>query len=208
VQHLSNLKDLCVADKIILTDCDGVLLDWETTFAQWIGRQGYKFNPNNDDQYSINARYNIPHGQGSEVVDEFNHSSEFEYLEPWRDAVQYVKQLAADGWRFVVITTAGSHPLTYELRLRNLEKVFGKDVFKSLHVLPLHSNKGVELEKYKDSGLYWIEDKPGNADLGLEYGLRPLLMTAPYNLSYNGAVPRVNNWKEIYSIVTSYSSEP
>jgi hypothetical protein len=192
-----------VADKIILTDCDGVLLDWEVTFDKWIGKKGYKFNPNNNDQYSINARYNIPHGQGSDVVEEFNKSSEFEQLGIWRDSVEYVKRLAEQGWRFVVITTAGSDPLTYSMRVRNLENVFGKDVFQSVHVLSVHSDKGVELEKYKDSGLYWIEDKPSNADLGLKYGLKPLLMTAPYNLSYAGAVPRVNNWKEIYSIVNS-----
>ena len=187
----------------MLIDCDGVILDWEASFARWIGRQGYKFNSLNDDKYSINARYDIPHKQGSDIVGDFNHSSDFEYLEPWRDAVEYVLKLASEGWRFVVITTAGEHPDTYGLRLKNLENVFGKDVFQSLHILPLHGDKGVELVKYKDSGLYWIEDKPSNADLGFKYGLKPLLMTAPHNLSYSGAVPRVNNWLEIYNIVNS-----
>ena len=192
-----------MAYKIILTDCDGVILDWEASFARWIGQQGYKFNPLNDDKYSVNARYDIPHGHGSDIVGDFNHSSDFEYLEPWRDAVEYVKKLATEGWRFVVITTAGEHPDTYSLRLNNLENVFGKDVVQSLHILPLHGDKGVELIKYKDSGLYWLEDKPSNADLGFKYGLKPLLMTAPHNLSYSGAVPRVNNWLEIYNIVNS-----
>ena len=123
-----------MADKIILTDCDGVLLDWEVTFDKWIGKKGYKFNPNNNDQYSINARYNIPHGQGSDVVEEFNKSSEFEQLGIWRDSVEYVKQLAEQGWRFVVITTAGSHPLTYGMRMNNLENVFGKGVILSGYV--------------------------------------------------------------------------
>lgn len=192
-----------MADKIILTDCDGVLLDWEVTFDKWIGKKGYKFNPENDHLYSINARYNIPHGAGSDVVEDFNQSVEFGQLGIWRDSVEYVKQLAKEGWRFVVITTAGSSPSTYDMRVRNLENVFGKDVFKSVHVLTVHGDKGVELSKYKDSGLYWIEDKPSNADLGLQYGLKPLLMTAPYNQSYSGAVPRVDNWKEIYSIINS-----
>lgn len=197
-----NLKDLLV-DKIILTDCDGVLLDWEASFERWIALKGYVFNPLYNDQYSINDRYGIPHGKGSELVDEFNHSKDFEYLKPWRDSVRYVKQLASEGWKFVVITTAGVHPDTYTYRIKNLENVFGKGVIKSLHILPLHGDKGVELVKYKGSGLYWIEDKPSNADLGFKYGLKPLLMTAPYNQSYNGAVMRVNNWKEIYSIVNS-----
>ena len=173
-------------DKIILTDCDGVLLDWELSFARWIERQGYKFNPNNDDQYSINARYDIPHGHGSDIVGDFNHSSDFEHLEPWRDAVEYVKKLVTEGWQFVVITTAGEHPDTYGLRLNNLENVFGKDVVQSLHILPLHGDKGVELIKYKDSGLYWIEDKPENIDAGNKAGLVGFLITHDHNEGSEG----------------------
>ena len=46
-------------DKIILTDCDGVLLDWEASFERWIALKGYVFNPLYNDQYSINDRYGI-----------------------------------------------------------------------------------------------------------------------------------------------------
>ena len=30
-----------VDDTIILTDCDGVLLDWEHAFDQWMAENGY-----------------------------------------------------------------------------------------------------------------------------------------------------------------------
>jgi len=202
VQHLWNWKGYSV-DKIILTDCDGVLLDWEEKFKIWIQRLGYKFNPAYDSHYSVNDRYGIPHGLGSDLVGKFNSSSDFESLAPWRDSVEYVKKLSSEGWQFVVITTAGEHPWTYGLRMNNLINVFGEGVFKSLHVLPLHSDKGTELVKYQDSKLYWIEDKLSNAELGIKFGLTPLLMDAPYNKDYNSAVRRVNNWKEIYSIVNS-----
>lgn len=190
-------------DKIILTDCDGVLLDWEEKFKTWVQRLGYKFNPAYDSHYSINERYGIPHGLGSELVEKFNSSSDFESLAPWRDSVEYVKKLSSEGWQFVVITTAGVHPWTYGLRMNNLINVFGEGVFKSLHVLPLHSDKGTELVKYQGSKLYWIEDKLSNAELGPKFGLTPLLMDAPYNKDYNSAIRRVSNWKEIYSIVNS-----
>lgn len=190
-------------DKIILTDCDGVLLDWEEKFKTWVERLGYNFNPAYNSHYSINERYGIPHGLGSELVGQFNSGSDFESLAPWRDSVEYVKRLSSEGWQFVVITTAGEHPWTYGLRMNNLINVFGEGVFKSLHILPLHSDKGTELVKYQGSKLCWIEDKLSNSVLGIKFGLTPLLMDAPYNKDYNSAIRRVNNWKEIYSIVNS-----
>ncbi len=188
-------------DKLILTDCDGVLLDWEAGFDKWIRRQGFTFNPIYKSHYSINDRYGIPHGQGLELVERFNHSSDFEHLEPWRDAKPVVKRLAEEGWRFVVITTAGTHPWTHGLRWSNLERVFGEGVFESLHVLPIHGDKGDELVKYQGSNLLWIEDKPSNAELGFKYGLRPILMSADHNENYKGVMPRVNTWEDIYRIV-------
>lgn len=202
MQHLWNWKD-CTVNKIILTDVDGVLLDWEAKFDSWIQQQGYKFNPVHDSQYDINTRYGIPHGEGQAWVEKFNSSSDFESLAPWKDSVEYVKRLAAEGWQFIAITTAGDHPWTHGLRWNNLINVFGEGVFKSLHVLPIHGDKGTELAKYKDSGLYWIEDKLSNAELGTKFGLTPLLMDAPYNRDYHGAIRRVNDWKEIYSIVNA-----
>jgi uncharacterized HAD superfamily protein len=68
-------------------------------------------------------------------------------------------------------------------------------------VLPLNGDKGVELVKYKDSGLFWLEDKPSNAVLGYQYGLKPLLMSTFHNRTYDGSVKRVNTWEEIYRII-------
>ena len=190
-----------MAEKIILTDCDGVLLDWEAKFEVFARRLGYSFKANYSSTYSIGEQLGISHEESHALIAKFNSSSDFESLEPWRDAKPVVQKLAQEGWRFVVITTAGEHPWTYGLRKSNLERVFGENVFDSLHVLPMHGDKGVELVKYKDTGYLWIEDKPDNAELGFKYGLRPVLMNAPYNMSYNTAMPRVNTWEDIYRII-------
>lgn len=190
-------------DKIILTDCDGVLLDWEASFREYAARQGYVFNKSHISSYSIGDQYGLTHAQSLDLISRFNHSSNFESLPPWRDAQEVVNQFVSEGWQFVVITTAGTHPWTHGLRMSNLEKVFGKDAIRSLHVLPLHGDKGKELVKYKDTGLYWIEDKLSNAELGPKYGLKSILMTAEYNKNYTGPILRVNNWKDIYRIINS-----
>jgi len=188
-------------DKIILTDCDGVLLDWEVSFRAYAARQGYVFDKSHASSYSIGDQYGLTHAQSLDLISRFNHSSDFESLPPWRDAQEVVKLLVSEGWQLVVITTAGTHPWTYGLRMTNLENVFGKDAIRSLHILPLHGDKGTELVKYKDTGLYWIEDKLSNAELGPWYGLNPLLMAADYNKNYVGPIPRVNTWQDIYRII-------
>ena len=188
-------------DKIILTDVDGVLLDWETAFEEYAIAQGYVFNENQRIVYSMGEQLGIGHEEASKLIGAFNHSEEFGRIAPFRDSIEYIKRFKDEGWRFIAITTAGEHPDTWSLRRANLNAVFGTDAIDELYVLPLHGDKGVELVKYKDSGLFWIEDKPSNAVLGYQYGLRPLLMSTAHNRGYHGGVWRVNTWNDIYRII-------
>lgn len=188
-------------DKILLTDCDGVLLDWETKFRAFTKRLGYQLNEHASNVYNTSAQYGISQEEGSALIAKFNASSDFESLPPFKDSVKYIAKLKSDGWKIVIITTAGTHPWTYGLRKSNLDRVFGAGAIDELHILELHGDKGTVLVNYKDSGLYWIEDKPSNAELGFKYGLHPLLMTNGHNKSYDGTVPRVNSWQEIYKIL-------
>lgn len=188
-------------DKIILTDVDGVLLDWETAFEDYAEAQGYAFNENQRIVYGMDQQLGITQEEAGKLISDFNHSKEFGHIEPYLDSVEYVKRFKDEGWKFIAITTAGDHPDTWPLRRANLDAVFGAGAIDELYVLPLHGDKGVELVKYKDSGLFWLEDKPSNAVLGYQYGLKPLLMSTFHNQRYNGGVKRVNTWKEIYRII-------
>jgi len=190
-----------VANKILLTDCDGVLLDWETKFRAFAKRLGYRLRDTAVNAYSTSEQYDISQAEGSALIAKFNASSDFESLTPFKDSVEYITRLKNENWKIVVITTAGDHPWTYGLRKSNLDQVFGQDAVDELHILPLHGDKGIKLVDYMDSNLYWIEDKPSNAELGFKYGLRPLIMTNNHNLSYYGPVSRVNAWNEAYKII-------
>ncbi|CAB4241732.1 5'(3')-deoxyribonucleotidase [uncultured Caudovirales phage] len=190
-------------DKILLTDCDGVLLDWEAKFETFARRLGYQFKDNYANTYSIGEQLGIGHEESHDLIAKFNHSSDFESIPPWRDSVEGIAKFKADGWKIIIITTAGLHPWTYGLRRSNLDNVFGVGAIDELYVLDMHGDKGEVLVNYNGSGLYWIEDKPSNAELAYKYGLKPLLMDNLHNSSYKGNVPRVNSWKEIYSIVTN-----
>jgi hypothetical protein len=63
------------------------------------------------------------------------------------------------------------------------------------------ADKDEALAKYKETGCYWIEDKPENAMAGQKVGLNSLLMAHGHNVNYDGAHVRVQNWKEIYEII-------
>lgn len=190
-----------MADKILLTDVDGVLLDWEVKFEKFVLALGYNFKPNHEFMYSISDQIGVSKEQGTELIAKFNRSSDFESIPPYRDSVEGIARLKAEGWRFVAITTAGLSPWTYGLRRDNLDHVFGKDTIDELYILELHGDKGEVLKNYQDSGFYWVEDKPSNAELGYKYGLKPLLMDNLHNRAYVGKVPRIHSWEEIYNII-------
>jgi hypothetical protein len=45
-------------DKLILTDVDGVLLNWEYAFNIWMQRHGYKLGKNAN-SYDMGERYDL-----------------------------------------------------------------------------------------------------------------------------------------------------
>ena len=166
--------------KIILTDCDGVLLDWETAFHKWMGAKGYVKKA--DAIYDISETFGIEKTEGKRLVKEFNESAWMGYLKPLRDARSGVARLYEAGYRFHCITSLSLDTKAKRLRLMNLENVFGKGVFKELICLDTGADKDHILEEYEGSGFYWIEDKTENAICGLQFGLKPILIHHAHNV--------------------------
>lgn len=187
-------------EKIILTDVDGVLLNWEYAFHIWIQQHGLEVVENGKFIYNIGKRYGVAEEEGHRLVRTFNESAAIGFLPALRDAEHYVKLLANLGYRFHAITSLSRDPNAQRLRTANLEKLFGP-VFDKFIYLDCGEDKDRVLEQYRDTGLWWIEDKPANAAAGLDVGLKSLLMEHAFNLHYDGAAPFVKNWEHIYSII-------
>ncbi len=186
--------------KKILTDCDGVLLDWETAFHEWMVAKGYSKVVH--DTYNLDVAYAIPKTEKRDLVRDFNESSWMVNLAPFRDAPSGVARLFAAGYRFDCITSLSTDPNAKTLRAINLNTCFGSDAFEELVCLDTGADKDDALAKYTGSGLWWIEDKPENCDTGLKFGLRPILIDHPHNRWYdNPAVIRVRTWEELADIV-------
>jgi hypothetical protein len=90
-----------------------------------------------------------------------------------------------------------------ELRTMNLKKLFGKTVFEKFIYLETGADKDKVLNQYKNSDLWWVEDKIENAEEGHRKGLRPIIMEHGHNMHYDKPdFTLVKNWKEIYQLVT------
>ena len=191
-------------EKIILTDVDGVLLDWETAFYEWMKNKGY--DAKNEGIYNMEAVFEMRQDKTKALIKEFNNSAWMGYLQPLRDARSGVAKLVEAGYTFYAITSISLDLNTKKLRQRNLDNVFGKDVFTKLVCLDTGADKDDALEEYKDSGLYWIEDKTMNANLGARLGLKSIIITHKHNSNDNeldSSVQRAGKWTEIVDIVVN-----
>jgi FMN phosphatase YigB (HAD superfamily) len=190
-------------NKIILTDVDGCLLDWEWAFAVWMEEHGFSKKEGHQFEYDIGRRYGIDHEQGKKLIKLFNESAAIGFLPPLRDAMYYVKRLHEEhGYVFHCITSLSTDVNAKKLRIMNLQKLFGKTAFDSVVCLDTGADKNYALEEYANSGLWWIEDKPENADVGFNMGLKSILVEHGHNMHHECPYPVVKNWKEIYSIIT------
>jgi FMN phosphatase YigB (HAD superfamily) len=184
-------------DKLILADCDGVILHWEWMFDIWMAKHGYK--KTNYSAYTTAQAYGIDHEEGDRLCTMFNETVYIRNLPPYRDAIRYMRKLHEHhGYVFHVITSIGSDPLVVESRVENLHRIFGRSMFFDITCLHHSVSKSTILKQYKDSNCWWIEDHPTNFQLGIDLGLNSLLVNQSYNQLVSAGDRRVNNWAEIY----------
>lgn len=194
-------------DRLILVDCDGVLLNWEYAFNTWMQANGYTISedPVNKYSYDMKERYELSSDVAVSLVKHFNESAAMGFLPPQRDAIQYVRKLHEElGYVFHVITSLSKNPYACELRKMNLRKMFGETVFDGFTFLDTAQDKNRCFEPWKDSGLFWIEDKTENAISGRNWGLSPILIEHGHNMFVDcdkEHITMVKNWKEIYELL-------
>lgn len=185
-------------EKVILTDCDGVLLNWEYAFNTWMKRHGYEMAGGGDVHYDMGERYGISKEEKNRLIKFFNESSAIGFLPPLRDSMYYVDLLhRKHGYVFHMITSLSLEPSAQQLRIDNTKKLFGDTAFEKFIFCDTGADKDEVLEPYRDSGYLWVEDKIENAELGDLLGLESILMEHGHNMHYD-KLPRVKNWSEIY----------
>jgi len=189
---------------IVLTDIDGVVLDWEEAYSAWMEHRGHKHSWDAKSHYDMHTRYGLEKSVSKNLVEQFNSSAAIGFLPPLRDAQYYIKLMHEKHQvQFIAVTSLSTDPYAQKLRKRNLAKLFGDNVFKEVICLGCGDDKDevlAELAKqYK--GHYWIEDKAHNARVGADLGFKTLLMEHKYNMLESGDFKLVKNWESIYECV-------
>lgn len=190
-------------NKVILTDVDGVLLDWEEHFRVWMSHEYGYDRSENLGAYRLAEHYGLPEDTIWDRVEEFNYSTHAGFMRPHEEAVKYVRLLADKGYRFITVTSFGGSPESRALRVSNLQYLFG-DVFDGHNIIELCGDKRKTLTQFKNSASWWIEDNLHNAEVGLELGLRPILMRHTHNseASADLGIRRADGWSQVYTIIT------
>ncbi len=184
----------------ILTDADGVLLNWRDSFDYYMMKEHNIFAEGDVRTYDQTVRYNMPFEDMQRYILQFNNSSNIGFLPPLYDSVKYVNKLYELGYTFVVITSLSLNPYSQELRTRNLKTIFG-DAMREIIYLDTAAEKDDILEEYSDyyPGHYWIEDKVKNAFVGTKFGFDSLLLKHPYTkLEDTTGIAVMSDWKSIY----------
>ena len=178
------------SNRIILTDVDGVLLEWEQHFSDWMLQRSYyndkgkKIYPytlldGKENTYEMAERFGLTIPQIRKEIREFNKSAWMATQSPMPDSQTWVKLLHAEGWTLIPITSQTSDIPAQEVRKKRLTELFG-DIFYNYHILDTGQDKDSVLAEFHNTGLYFVEDKPKNALAGLNFGLKPILIAVSY----------------------------
>ena len=183
---------------IILTDCDGVLVNWIKVYNEWMEDEGYR---KENTSYELHERYGLSEEESDKYIRYFNMSAEIEHLPPLRDAIKYVRKMHENhGATFHCVTALGSNKRSHALRERNLRNLFGRTTFSKVDCVKRGKYKKPVLEKYENTDAIWVEDSIKTAVMGHELGLTTFLMNHDYNIHEDipEGIIRVDGWKEIY----------
>ena len=196
---------------LIVTDVDGVLLDWENHFHNYMLSQGHRRAYDAEPSYWQEQHYpDLSKIEARKMVYHYNTSAWMLGIPSFRDARSGVARLYEEGYKFVAITAMGTDPFSRDARMINLEREFGYGVFEDVICTDMYDpdSKRDALAKYGGYGRYWIEDKPANAVLGTEYGYKSVLMSHLHNEEFDESehgIKRVSGWSDICDLILGNS---
>lgn len=175
---------------------DGVILDWETSFHEWMEAQGHTLiYPGIK---GVHSQYSLDPPVAMNMVKAFNQSAAIGFLKPFRDAIENILLLYEQGWNFHFVTALGTDPYAQQLREKNLA-YYLKDMPFTIEYVDTAGPKTEILKRIgeADPGALWIEDNPKNAQDGLDAGLNSVIIKHAYNAGYTSNFIAVHEWREI-----------
>jgi len=202
-------------DRVIITDIDGVALDWEGHFHSYMSSQGHQRAHETPSYWQETYYPHLSELEARKMIYHYNTSAWIMDMPTHKDSRSGIARLVDAGYKFLAVTAMGLDPYTLEARIYNLEKRFGRDVFVDVITTDMYDedSKREPLTNNFQEGRYWIEDKPSNAVMGAEIGYNTILMNHPYNAEFDETahgIKRVSCWAQICDLIldTDQSSSP
>jgi hypothetical protein len=187
----------------ILTDVDGVLLNWIDSFHDWMRKRNHI--PFYRGSYElINCYRDLDKEDLDALVETFNSSAAMGFLPPLKNAVAAVKDLHENyGAVFHCITSMGDDIHAQKLRVQNLHNLFGTNAIQRVTILPCGADKTAALKEYEGTHLVWLEDHVANANVGASLGLRSYLFNREYNqkIETEENFTRIDSWGRLKSLI-------
>lgn len=171
-----------MSKKHLITDADGVLVNWNESFNDFMESKGHRLI--DETAYAISARYDIDGEAALDYIRYFNNSEHIVNLKPIIGAQNTIAKLHKSGMKITVVTSLSDSPEAKINRTKNLENLFG-DVFEEIICLEMGASKTAVLNNLDLPGCFFIEDHPMQAEAGAQAGLRSVLIEHPYNKDYN-----------------------
>ena len=185
----------------LIVDCDGVLLDPVLGFFKWFL---LRF-PNIDIVKILKSNENF----FNYCIELFYESDDFKKIPMIKSAKNPILYLK-DYYKLDVVTSCGSSQKIKQDRISNLEKLYGKNTFNEIHILPLAYSKQDIYSNYEKQTII-IDDEITNIkdaeDIGYTnvYLMKyyPFIRQVYYNSSYNKTNRKKPNynWNQIVSII-------
>jgi len=102
------------SNRIILTDVDGVLLEWEHHFTKWMlhrtlfDERGARYHPHRllpdkQNTYEMAERFGVTKNEIRKEIREFNRSAWMGTQRPMLVSKTWVKLLCEEGWKLINI---------------------------------------------------------------------------------------------------------
>lgn len=183
--------------KVILTDIDGVVLQWKPAYESYMEKIGVdplhmKDRIDKIDPATLGVTFTK---EALEYVQMFQTDPVYGDIAPYDDAISGMTTLYNAGWKFIGITCCGNHETVVRLRYENIEKYF-PGMFLNIHTLDVHESKEECLKQYDPS--YWIDDVPKHVLSGIKCGHETFWMKRfPDLFPFNPKCNIVYNWDQI-----------
>ena len=198
----------------IALDADDTLVDWIGGFCNYHNKlYGTTVDGHKAPGYDLSAWLGINREVMQDRMNDFNHSWEFGCLEPMRYAVDVIHYLQdynetandEDRIHIIVLSKCGSDDVVRNLRLANLEGVFGANCFDEVTLIDPHMSKQPYLQAIQDEYnlLIFVDDYVGNCNEADAIGVKSVVIQRSHNKHLKERNPHLHfcrDWMHLLSV--------